>query len=495
MGDLVPVFAEKCMPGDRWRLGCENLIRLAPMLAPMMHRVDVRVEYFFVPNRLLWDNWETWSSNGGDDVDPVDPLPAHPFTGFSNAVSGPSAVQYNKLLDYMGLPRPDQGPSPLHVEVTDCMPFAAYQKIYDDYYRDENLIDKEVTSYTCIDGNNAARAGMFTLRKRAWEADYLTKALPFAQKGEPVTLPLIGLADVPVRVNNANPPAGTGIIANAGTGPNPLLISGDVPTYGADPGEDLYAETSQLVAQQTTVNDYRTAIKLQEWLELNARGGTRYAELIRAHYNVRPEDARLQRAEYIVGVKNPIQISEVLQTSETDAGSPQGNMAGHGVSYSSGNYGKYFCTEFGWIIGILSVMPRTGYQQGIPKQFLEIGDPTELPWPKFANLGERPIQNKEVMAFRGAAGEDTFGYTPRYIEYKQRQNRVAGDFRTTLDFWHMGRIFDTGSPPALNAAFINSDPTKRVFAVEDGPDVCWCSLMHHVTAIRPLPFYGTPSLF
>lgn len=486
MGQLIPCLAMEVIPGDRIRLGCENIVRMAAILAPIMHLINVRVEYYFSPNRLVWPNWETWITNGGDQPDLVDPLPAHPYITYS--LSGdPSHVGYNRLLDYMGLPDPSQCPIPSGNENISALPFAHYQKIYDEYYRDQNLIDSVFTELS--DGNNTGGGGdnlpLVQMRYRAWEADYFTKALPFAQKGNPVEMPF-NFGDVPAKVNeNLNPGTDlTGVPAN-------VLVTAEFPVGDDVQSNELFAQTS-LLQGSSTINDLRLAYRLQEWLEKNARGGTRYSELIRSHFNVRPEDARLQRPEYIVGVKDVIQISEVLNTTGTDD-APQGTMAGHGVSYNQGNYGKYFATEHGYVIGILSIMPKTAYQQGIPKHFLKFTDPTQLAWPTFGNLGEQPIQNREIMAFRGSTGDGTFGYTPRYMEYKNLPSRVCGDFRTTLDFWHMGRIFDTDNPPFLNEQFVSADPTNRIFAVEEDVDHLYCQLMHHIHVVRALPFYGTPT--
>lgn len=499
MGDLVPVLAMECLPGDRVKIGCEHLSRLAPMLAPLMHRVDVRVEYFFVPNRLVWENWENWITNGGADP-ATDVLPVHPFLYINGTgLGGGQNWNSSRLFDFMGIPDPGQCPDGTYNEKISAIPFAAYQRIYDEFYRDENVIDTQPTAIECIDGNNTLRYEMFKIRKRAWEADYFTKALPWAQKGQSVDVPL---GEVELKNNwwldgtphhqiaGGSYPASLpqNLRENYDT-TNFIEVANNVAGIG---GKLAYDPDGSLTVGATTINDLRLAYRLQEWLERNARGGTRYAELIRAHYNVSPQDARLQRPEYIVGVKNPIQISEVLNTTGT-VDAPQGTMTGHGISYYNGSWGKYFCQEHGYIIGLLSVMPKTCYQQGIPRHFLKIDDPTQIAWPTFANLGEQEVLNREIMAFRTTGGE-TWGYQSRYMEYKNLPNRVCGDFRDTLNFWHMGRIFDSSTPPQLNQDFIECNPTYRIWAVEDTSyDHCWMQVLHHIHVNRALPFYGTPT--
>jgi hypothetical protein len=227
--------------------------------------------------------------------------------------------------------------------------------------------------------------------------------------------------------------------------------------------------------------------------EKNARGGTRYIENILMHFGVKSSDKRLQRPEYITGVKTPVVISEVLNTTGNENQLPQGNMAGHGVAVTTGKYGSYFCEEHGYIIGIMSVMPKTAYQQGVPKTYLK-NDPLDFFWPSFAHIGEQPVVNAELFAYT-TGDQNTFGYVPRYAEYKFMPNRVAGDFRTTLDYWHLGRIFN--NLPSLNQTFIECAPedVDRIFAVLDEPegtDNLYCQVLHKIRAVRPMPKFGTP---
>lgn len=489
MGQLVPTIALECVPGDRFNIGCDSLLRLAPTISPFMHRVDTYMHYWFVPNRLLWPNWDKFITNTPDPTE----LPAFPTLEITDEMRNNPAM--GMLLDYFGIPPVATGAPAGVSEIISALPFAAYQLIYHEYYRDQNLHTDVFNEWQPLDdGNNNGAAGFYlNMRNRCWEHDYFTAALPWAQKGGTVEIPLGGFQDVNVYRNIAGP--GTTILDDVSGANDDVDVTHLATTNGPGAPEisaaGLYAKTSDMVLDNTSITDLRRAFKLQEWLEKAARGGSRYVENILSFFGVKSPDARLQRPEYITGTKSPVVVSEVLNTTGTPS-QPQGDMAGHAVSVTQGRYGGYFCQEHGYIIGICSVMPKTAYMQGIPKHFLKT-DPFEFYWPQFAHIGEQPIQNRELYAWQNPIpGSETFGYIPRYAEYKYMANRVAGDFRTTLAHWHMARNFAT--PPQLNAAFVTSDPTHRIFAVEDPTtQKLWCQILHKIRAIRPMPKFGTPT--
>ena len=479
MGQLTPILTLECVPGDKFDLSCESLIRFAPMIAPVMHRMDVTMHYFFVPNRILWSNWEKFITEHNSEH-------VAPYMAYTN---GDYTAMQKKFMDYIGIPPVPVGGVSTNVS---ALPMAAYQCIYNEYYRDQNL--QAPVDFKLTDGNNNTDAGdrerLSTLRQRAWEHDYFTASLPFAQKGAAVDIPIGQInQDAPIFFNqDTDPNINNAYVGYTGAGPLPTTIDNEIPN-GPITGKNLYARTSEIDVDPTTINDLRRAFKLQEWLEKNARGGTRYIENILTHFGVRSSDKRLQRPEYITGVKSPVVVSEVLNTTGQDGGLPQGNMAGHGISVTSGKSGSYYCEEHGYIIGIMSVMPKTAYQQGIPRTFLKT-DSLDYFWPTFANIGEQEVAKQELYAYTANAN-DTFGYVPRYAEYKYMPSRVAGEFRTSLNYWHLGRIFAT--EPSLNSDFIECDPTKRIFAVEDPEtDVLYCHVLNKIKAVRPMPKYGTP---
>lgn len=493
MGQLIPTCVVDVLPGDKFKIGVENMYRFAPLVSPVMHKVYATTHFFYVPNRILWPEWQDWIVGETDVAPPT--------------ISTPEAAIEGSLADYLGYPQGMIGGATTADEFS-ALPVAAYAKIWDEYYRDQNL-QNEIFS-TLLTGDNVANYGSILYanpQRKAWMHDYFTSCLPFAQKGDAVELPLLQNDTAPVQYITGLGLASTQKVRRASDD----VLRPSVPALGSDAASDLneggvgldlkldITDTHEVnvSGEAATINTLRRAFRLQEWLEKNARGGTRYIENILAHWDVKSSDKRLQRPEYIGGAKQNMVISEVLSTAQTEPMSgevPIGQMAGHGISVGGNGPFEYRAEEHGWIIGITAVCPRTAYQQGVPRMFSR-KDKLDYAWPTFAHIGEQEVLNKELYV--GALTADqlngVFGYIPRYSEYRYMNSRVAGKMKSELSFWHLGRIFN--SLPSLNGDFVECDPSNRIFAVTDeGDDEIFAHVFNNIKAIRKLPKFGVPTI-
>jgi len=467
LGQLIPVLVQEVVPGDKFNINTEAMIRLAPMVAPVYHRMNAFIHYFFVPNRIIWEDWEKCITGEANIIVPNQEM---------------REVLEGSLADHMGLP--------LGIWQTgrpriNTLPFRAYFKIWNEYYRDQNLqkeIDVEDTTWN----EDILR---YPLKFRAWQKDYFTSALTEPQKGDPVSvLGTINYKDSAKVYRNdlQSITPGTNLQTGAGTGGvHPITASGQP------------VAVDNIDSVNINVADLRLATRLQRWLERNARAGTRYIEHLRAHWGVNPRDSRLQRPEYLGGGRTPIIISEVPNMTGTED-AVQGQLSGNGTGVGKSNTASKFCEEHGYIIGIMSVVPDAEYVLGVPRMYDKRLN-LDFYFPEFAQLGEQEIKNQELVVTEDPdENEGTFGYQSRYAEYKYAFNTVHGKFRTQLDFWHMARKFKT--LPVLNSEFITCDKIEddmsdewRIFAVP-GEEHMYVQLYHNISAVRPMPFLNDPQL-
>lgn len=565
---LVPILCKEAVTGDTWTIGNRIVVRFQPMFAPVLADISVRVHYFFVPFRLLWNrdlyppveytgqalaSYKAPDAGfncyaGGSDVIKLKGTWADFFRGVItiNSSTGelqdvnylqPRAVPCTRdmcakgtLWDYFGFPTytdngniykiisgtdkysPESPVSQLSVSQSSdednyptIYPFAAYNLIFNEYYRDENYCNyRALNAGTCAD--------------IAYRKDYFTSALPYQQKGEPIALPVssqisvsgsgeLDLPSVPIEgfskdygyysVSLNNPSGATSnpnVLVRPVT-PNENILIGlrTDSTYKLDANPLI--NSLSITSSAFDIADLRFAFQVQKFLERSARGGTRYTEFLRAHFAEHPRDERLQRPEYIGGSKQPIIISEVLQTGATESGSPQGNMAGHAISVDSGFVGRYHVTEPGIIIGLMSITPKAHYQQGIHKSWLRRSR-YDYFFHEFENLSEQGVEQEEL--YFTSINDDShdkkvIGYQGRYNELRMSNDEVSGDFRDILDFWHLGRKFS--SAPAINKSFIygNKNDTKRIFAVQN-EDPILCSFGNLLKVSRPMVKYPEPGL-
>lgn len=515
-GYLIPFFVDEVLPGDTFKLRVNAFVRMNTLVAPFMDNVFMDTFFFFVPTRLVWDNWQRFcgeQKNPGDSTDFLIP-----------SLSGTNTFQNGSIFDYMGLPT-GVALDPTNTPIN-SLPFRAYNLIFNEWFRDENLID----SIAVPTGDGPDLISNYTLRKRSKRHDYFTSCLPWPQKGPQVDINLASNSVVPVemwsrtdpntvakanwnngvgihfagdinytsmyndvggdfvqRYSEANPNVGTGL--RAILSPNVKYLNHNN-TYGNGYANDPFVSWPSI-----EVNDLRQAFQIQKFYEKWARGGSRYTETLRVMFNVISPDARLQRPEYLGGTHSRINVVPTAQTSSTDSVSPQSNLSAFGVLGDSAHgFNKSF-VEHGYVIGLCCLRADITYQQGLNRMWSR-RQLFDFYWPTLAHLGEQVVYNREIYTQGTADDNGVFGYQERYAEYRYKPSMITGKLRSTdaqsLDVWHLAQKFD--SLPKLNQDFIEENPPiARVIAVQNEPQF-FADFWFDLKTSRPMPVYSVPGL-
>jgi hypothetical protein len=477
-GYLVPILVDEALPGDTFNTNMTAFARMATPIFPIMDNVYMDTHFFAVPVRLIWDNWKKFNGeqvDPGDSIDYTVPTMTAPGAGYTN----------QSLHDYFGIPTAVGGLE------HNSLWHRAYNLIYNEWFRDQNLQD----SVTVDKDDGPDTYTNYTLLKRGKRHDYFTSCLPWPQKGDSVDLPLGTTAPIAFDGTRGNSGSTLGVYSTVDNASGYLYAntssSDRVKVYTSPADTELYADLSGATA--ATINQLREAFQIQKLLERDARGGTRYTEIVKAHFGVTSPDARLQRPEYLGGGSTPVNVTPIEQTSSTDATSPQGNLAAMATaSLTNHGFTKSF-TEHCVILGLVSVRADLTYQQGLNRMFSR-QTRYDFYWPALSHIGEQAVLNKEIYADGTAADDNVFGYQERYAEYRYKPSMITGKFRSndaqSLDAWHLSQEFS--SLPGLNSTFIEENPPlDRVIAVPSEPHFIFDSYISMKCA-RPMPVYSVP---